>query len=358
MSLPGFNISILEKPTTKQKQRISSFLEKIGLEYEETVEVSIIITDETTNEIVGTGSFEGMVIKCMGVSPAHRGLGFSAHLLSLLVKEEFRRGREHLFIFTSPKNLDESSGNVFSGFKLIAQTDEIALLEMGPQTIQDYLEQLKGELNQKITTLSIKPVQIGAIVVNCNPFTLGHQYLIETAAKECDLLIVFVVTENRSVFPTDVRLQLVKEGTKHIENVLVLEGGDYIISQATFPRYFMKESGNISLAQARLDVTIFAEYIVPALKITRRYVGEEPFCPVTRAYNQAMQEILVPKGIELKIIPRKELDGEAISASKVRKLLVEGKFDAIAKIVPKTTLAFLRSPAAKPIIKKIKEKSA
>jgi len=353
MAYSGYSTVILENPNTKEQKRVSNFLESLGLEYEDTVELTIIITEPASKEIIATGSLEGKVIKCMGVSPAHRGLGLSAHLLSLLVKEEFKRGREHLFIFTAPKNLDESAGNVFSGFKLIAATDEIALLEMGPKTITDYLEALKEQVSSIKVQRTQKP--IGAIVVNCNPFTLGHQYLIETAAKECDLLIVFVVTEDRSIFPTDVRLKLVQEGTKHLKNVAVLEGGDYIISQATFPRYFMKESGDISLAQARLDVTIFAEYIAPALEITRRYVGEEPFCPVTRAYNQAMREILVPKGIELKILPRKALGGEAISASKVRRLLREDNFAEIAKLVPETTYAFLRSKAAEPIIKKIKE---
>ena len=182
---------------------------------------------------------------------------------------------------------------------------------------------------------------------------MGHQYLIETAAKECSQLIVFVVAEDKSLFPTEVRYKLVKAGTKHLENVIVLKGGDYIISPATFPRYFMKDFDDISVRQARLDVTIFGEHIAPALGISRRYVGEEPFDLVTNAYNQAMKEILLPKGIELKIIPRKEAKGKPISASTVRALIREEKMYEVMDLVPPTTYSFLISKEAKPIIQKI-----
>ncbi|MHA1504567.1 MAG: [citrate (pro-3S)-lyase] ligase, partial [Candidatus Heimdallarchaeota archaeon] len=140
-----------------------------------------------------------------------------------------------------------------------------------------------------------------------------------------------------------------------LENVLVLNGGDYIISSATFPNYFMKEFTNISLSQARLDVTIFGEQIAPTLGITRRYVGEEPYDLVTHSYNQAMKEILIPKGIELHIIPRKEQNGKPISASIVRQFLREDKFKELIDLVPPSTYNFLISKEAKKIIERIKE---
>ena len=44
----------------------------------------------------------------------------------------------------------------------------------------------------------------GSIVMNCNPFTLGHRYLIEYAAKNVDNLYIFVVEMTGSVsFCTD-----------------------------------------------------------------------------------------------------------------------------------------------------------
>lgn len=340
------------KPNERQRKIFSDFLEKQGLEYEEGVEFTLKVVDEVSGEMIGTGSIDGKVLKCMAIDPKRRGEGLSAHILSQLLKEQHKRGRNHIFVFTSPKNIEETAGNVFAGFKLVTKTDEIVLLEMGTYSIEDYIEELEFK-TRKIDNKENK--LIGSIVVNCNPFTLGHQYLIETAAKDCDHLIVFVVTEDKSVFPTNVRLELVKKGTKHLENVIVLEGGDYIISPATFPRYFLKEFDDISYQQAKLDVTIFGEFIAPALGITRRYVGEEPYCIVTKAYNQAMIEILGRKDIVLKIIPRIEINGEAISASKVRELIHQDNILEIRKLVPSSTFDFLTSEAARPIIEKIQK---
>ena len=352
MSLPGYLDEFYNRPSKRQRELFTKFLEKQGLEYEDTVEMTLKVIDEGSGEIVGTGSLEGKVIKCMAIDSSRRGEGLSAHILSSLVKEQFYRGRTHVFVFTNPKNIEETSGNVFAGFKIVAKTDEIVLLEMGSKTIINYLYDLKF-YTRGISPLSGKP--IGSVVVNCNPFTLGHQYLIETAANECSHLIVFVVSEDSSAFPTEIRKRLVIEGTKHLENVIVLDGGDYIISPATFPRYFMKECDNISLAQARLDVTIFGEQIAPTIGITKRFVGEEPYCMVTNSYNQAMQEILVPKGIELQIIPRKETNGAPISASKVRELIKEDRIEEIAKLVPYTTYNYIISKEAAQIRKKIRE---
>ena len=352
MAVGRFREEYYEDPTPEEKQVFKDFLNSQGLAYEENVDVSIKIIDEVTNEIVGTGSIQGKVLKCIAVDQNRRGEGLSALILSVLIKEQFNRGRSHLFVFTSPKNIEESLGNAFPGFKVVAKTSEIVLLEMGPNSIEKYLDELKFA-TRGIKEKTTKP--IGAIVVNCNPFTLGHQFLIEKAASECGFLYVFVVAEDRSLFPTDVRFNLVKEGTKHLENVLVLNGGDYIISSATFPNYFMKEFTNISLSQARLDVTIFGEQIAPTLGITRRYVGEEPYDLVTHSYNQAMKEILIPKGIELHVIPRKEQNGKPISASIVRQFLREDKFKELIDLVPPSTYNFLISKEAKKIIERIKK---
>ncbi|MHA1827551.1 MAG: [citrate (pro-3S)-lyase] ligase, partial [Candidatus Heimdallarchaeaceae archaeon] len=144
--------------------------------------------------------------------------------------------------------------------------------------------------------------------------------------------------------------------TAHLPNVVVFEGGKYVISSATFPTYFMKDYQNLTYAQAKLDVTIFLKYIVPVLGINRRYVGTEPYCPVTAAYNKAMEEILVKNGIELHRIPRKEIGDKAISASTVRQCIRENDFETLKKLVPPTTYEFLTSdnPEAKKIIEKIK----
>jgi [citrate (pro-3S)-lyase] ligase len=192
----------------------------------------------------------------------------------------------------------------------------------------------------------------GAIVMNCNPFTLGHQYLIETASKQVDRLIIFAVEEDASTFPFKDRFELMIQGTKHLDNVLVLPSSFYIISQATFPNYFLRDKEHAFTTYARLDLSIFG-YWFSQLNIKIRFVGEEPLDPMTDMYNQTMMEVLPKYGMQLKIIPRKENDSGVISASKVRALLKEDRWEEVAKFVPKTTYDYLLR--ADEIIAKLKK---
>lgn len=164
---------------------------------------------------------------------------------------------------------------------------------------------------------------VGAIVMNCNPFTLGHLYLIEYAAKEVDQLFIFVVEEDASFFSFDDRIMLVREGTKHLKNVIVLPSGSFMISKKTFAAYSNKAKLQNEKIDSSLDVEIFANYIAPSLGITIRFAGEEPLDNVTRQYNETMRRILPEHGIEFRTIKRKNQSGEPISASRVRKLLAE-----------------------------------
>ena len=202
------------------------------------------------------------------------------------------------------------------------------------------------ELDEYINSLaSVKRInvsgRIGSIVMNCNPFTLGHRYLIETAAKKCEVLYIFVVEENRSVFSFADRLELVRKGVKDLENVVVLPSGKFIISQTTFSAYFLKEEQKDAIIDPSEDVFIFASKIAPALDINIRFAGEEPFDKITNQYNASMKRILPKYGIEFEVIKRKEEGGEVISASKVRHLLQNKEFEKIKRIVPETTYDYL-----------------
>jgi len=183
--------------------------------------------------------------------------------------------------------------------------------------------------------------RVGAIVMNCNPFTLGHRYLIEYASAKSDILYVFAVEEDRSIFPFDDRIALMRAGTADLPNVHVLPSGSYIISTLTFPEYFDKDVKREETVDPSCDVELFARHIAPALGISVRFVGEEPLDPVTRRYNETMALTFPAYGIDLAVIPRKMREGEPISASRVRKLLETKDFDAIAKIVPQATLEYL-----------------
>lgn len=183
----------------------------------------------------------------------------------------------------------------------------------------------------------------GSIVMNCNPFTLGHRYLIEYAASQVDNLYIFVVEENRSYFTFDDRLDLVRKGTSDLKNVTVLPSGNFIISATTFPGYFYKDNLKEAKIDCSNDLTVFAQYIAPALNIKIRFAGEEPLDPVTNQYNEGMKELLPQYGMEFRAIPRKEDDEGigVISASRVRKYYEEGNLEDIKKIVPQTTYDYL-----------------
>ena len=196
--------------------------------------------------------------------------------------------------------------------------------------------------------------KIAALVMNANPFTLGHQYLIEKAAAENDLLHLFIVSEDASLVPFKIRKQLVMKGTAHLKNICYHDSGPYIISNATFPSYFQKDENAVIESHAMLDLTVFTQ-IAKVLGITRRYVGEEPTSLVTGIYNRIMSEKLPEQGIECIVVPRKTCEDTPISASNVRLALQNGDYDTLSKLVPQTTLDYFKSPEAIPVIERIRQ---
>jgi [citrate (pro-3S)-lyase] ligase len=196
-------------------------------------------------------------------------------------------------------------------------------------------------LDEYLSTITPLRSAIGAVVLNCNPFTLGHRYLVEQSAQKVARLFIFVVEEDKSVFSFADRIELVRQGTADIPNVTVIPSGKFIISSLTFTDYFGKSELQDRTIDPSMDVRLFGQFIAPKMGINIRFAGEEPLDNVTRQYNDAMRRILPQYGVEFEAIPRKESEGEVISASRVRKLLESKDFDAIAKIVPETTLVYL-----------------
>lgn len=186
-------------------------------------------------------------------------------------------------------------------------------------------------------------VESGAIVMNCNPFTIGHKYLVQTASSQVKILYVFVVSENKSRFDFSARYQMVKLGTQEFDNVIVLPSGPYIISSDTMNGYFIKDKlQSIHPIECYMtDLRIFGAVIAPKFGINTRFVGEEPADLYTNSYNQALKEILPDYGVKVIEIPRICIDGKVVSASEVRKLLEKKEFDKLAKFVPDTTLTYL-----------------
>ena len=291
-------------------------------------DITLFVEAWSGSLLVGCAGLAANVIKCVAVNEQLRGENLSARLLAEVENAALERGHFHLFLCTRPCNRERFAR---SGFWPIAQSGNNAvLMENTPQGIARYCRSLRAKRKSG--------ENIGAIVMNANPFTLGHRHLVE----QCDALHLFVVREDASFFPFSARIEMVRAGVAHLPNVVVHEGSQYIISRATFPAYFLKESGKVQQAWSEIDVLLFRNNIAPALGVTHRFIGSEPFCDVTRQYNQTLHALL-EDDITVVEIPRIKVTGNAISASEVRRLLKTQQFSRIRDIVPASTFAHLEA---------------
>ncbi len=319
---------------------VYALLEKCGLKYEKLDYMAAIF--DSDNKAYACGGYQGRTIKCVAVTEEARGEGLSNQIISHLLQRLLSENGDCIRLFTKPENEEMF---LSFGFKMISRADKAIFMERG-KGLEEYLDALKCHKTDGVN---------GCLVMNCNPFTKGHLYLAEYASQRCDTLYVFVVSEDRSVFPAKVRYELVKNGLVHLKNVKVLEGGPYIISQNTFPSYFIKEYSDVTKAHTQLDISVFSKYICPILNIKKRFVGEELTDRVTLEYNNAMLDILPKNDIEVIVVPRKTDDkGNIISASVVRKCIFENDFETVKGMVPECTFKYLISDNAKIIIEKIK----
>lgn len=355
-------IQTLNPTTPRQRQRIEAFLKRNGLRFDDMHYYAAVTDDD--GEMIAGGGLKGNVIKCVAVDDAHKGEAIANTLISHLIAHANEEGHSNVMLFTKPKNrqLFESLS-----FRLLAEAPEAVLMETGIGGINKTVEQLKkikeeGEVckennqgckkeektNLNITTpqhlntstpqpLTTTTPLRGVVVMNCNPFTLGHRYLIEQAAKQVERLFVMVVREDCSLFAYTERKAMVEQGVAHLKNVTVIDGSEYAISQATFPTYFLKRLDDAAYTQMLLDLDLFRRHIAPALGATIRFVGTEPTDQLTRRYNQLMHEVLA----DVRETARLEKEGNAVSASRVRKAMEQGDMSTIRQLVPPTTLPYI-----------------
>ncbi len=323
--------------------KVKKFLKKnFGLGHDEDTEYTLVIEEDEA--IVATASFSGNVIKQVAIKEIYRGEGYATILLEKLINKMISLRIVHLFVYTKPLNLDIF---ISMGFKKIASVyPHVVLLEWGNYSFEKYK-------NYLVEYKKFKDGKIGALVMNCNPFTLGHRYLVEKASQECEGVYIFIVEEEKSVIPFKVRLNLVREGIKDLNNVEVLNGGKYMITSATFPSYFTHQDDLIKI-QTELDSEIFGSLIAKALNINTRYVGNEPYCPVTRQYNDSLKKILPRHGVEVIEVNRKESNNEIISAKKVREAIQNDDWYVVKRMVPVTTFEYLKSDDCANIVENIK----
>lgn len=307
-------------------EELRRFLERMDLSYDGGIEYTALLRDGE-DRIVAAASLQGSVIKCVAVDPALQGEGLTATLVTALRREALARGQRHLFLYTKPRNRAQFTA---LGFYEIARTGTVLLMEDRRTGFAGWVERVRRPEAAGV---------IGAAVVNCNPMTLGHRYLIEQAAARCDFLYLLVVSEDRSAVPAADRRAIVEAAVGDLPHVAVSGTDRYLISSATFPDYFLKDKSAAGAVWTELDVAVFCR-LAKALGVTKRFVGSEPFCPVTEAYNRAMASALPAQEIELVELPRLEREGTAISATAVRRLIGGGRWQEIRPLVPEATWAY------------------
>lgn len=324
----------------EEQNVLVDFLRHHNLDYELDIDYSILVYDKDT--LVATASLANNVMKCFLVIDSYKSKNITNLMFSHLINVLASRKVFHYFVFTTPNNeLIFTSLNM----KKIVTTMNTVLLEGGAD-INEVLNDLKIKYN-------INGGKKASVIINANPMTNGHLYLIEEAAAGNDQVLVFVVSEDLSSFPFADRFEIIKEATKHLNNVTVLPTLSYLVSKLTFPKYFLKEDQLITDEQTLVDVLVYKQYYAKIFNIHRRYLGEEPYSYNTNKYNQVLKDHL---GKHIVIVPRKEFNNQAISASLVRKLIKTNKIDKIIDYVPVATYNYLLSPKGQKVVEKIQDK--
>ena len=319
-----YHIAEMPLGTPFFRAQVERFLGDNALAFEE-VDSYYVVTDGEGAILSGAG-IKGDVIKCVAVAEEHRSEGLMAPLISHIIGLQ---GGRNLKVFTKPEDR-----TVFEslGFHLLAEAPKAILLENG------------GGLEAYVRYLAALPRKgvCGVVVMNANPFTLGHRHLLEVALKQVDTLFVLPVKEDVSFFPYAERRSMLEA----VPGVVLAEGSAYQISAATFPTYFLKDLSEASETQMQLDIDLFARQIAPALGASVRFVGEEPEDALTSRYNSLMAQMLPSFGISTVVVPRLRLDGVVVSASRVRRALLEGHFADAARLTPGSVHPYLLSALA------------
>ena len=319
-----YHIAEMPLGTPFFRAQVERFLGDNALAFEK-VDSYYVVTDGEGAILSGAG-IKGDVIKCVAVAEEHRSEGLMAPLISHIIGLQ---GGRNLKVFTKPeyRRVFESLG-----FHLLAEAPKAILLENG------------GGLEAYVRYLAALPRKgvCGVVVMNANPFTLGHRHLLEVALKQVDTLFVLPVKEDVSFFPYAERRSMLEA----VPGVVLAEGSAYQISAATFPTYFLKDLSEASETQMQLDIDLFARQIAPALGASVRFVGEEPEDALTSRYNSLMAQMLPSFGISTVVVPRLRLDGVVVSASRVRRALLEGHFADAARLTPGSVHPYLLSALA------------
>ena len=317
--------------STHDRRSAQALIESAGLRFEQDFEDLVGVF--SAGRLAGCGARSGRVLKMLVVDPQFRGEGLLGDIVTELMRQGREAGYDGFFIFTRP-----ATASVFErlSFKPLVAHEKAVLLEHG-NGLYRYLRDRAPLMHSG---------ENAAVVINADPFTKGHEYLIERAAQHADTVYVLVSSEGRFVFPLEVRMELARRGVAHVPNAIVTATGPYVVSSATFPVYFLNPADKPDQIRIEIDIDLFGRHIAPAFAVRTRAVGTEPLDPVSRAYSQIMKRRLDQWGIQLLEIERKKIGDLWINTKRVRKALAEGDRRTVAASVPETTLSYLQTPEA------------
>lgn len=337
----GDTLTAISPRDARVQKQVDVLLEQEGIRRDGNLDYTCGLFDGDWR-LIATGSCFGNTIRCLAVDRDYQGEGLLNRVVTHLMEVQAERGNTHLFLYTKPRSA-KFFGDL--GFYEIVRLDDLVFMENRRRGFSDYCAALEKTRREGTSA---------AIVMNANPFSLGHLHLVERAAVENDVVHLFVLSEEAGPIPFAVRRRLVGEGTAHLSNVICHDSGPYLISSATFPSYFLKDEDTVIRAHAALDLEVFGK-IAPCLNVTRRYVGEEKSSHVTALYNEIMVRRLPELGITCRVVPRLERNSQTISASMVRKAIHDGRLEDIRPLVSESTWDYFVSPEAGAVIAAIQK---
>jgi [citrate (pro-3S)-lyase] ligase len=344
--MDDYSLSEIRVTDKRGLAEVDGLLRKEKIRRDPNLDYIVGLYDEDYH-LVATGACFANTLRCLAVDDAHQGEGLLNRVVSHLVEHQLERGNAHLFLYTKA-----DKARFFSdlGFHEIARVGgEVVFMENQKRGFSSFLETLAADKKDGSNA--------AALVMNCNPFTLGHRYLVERASAQNEVVHLFVVSEDASLFSFADRYAMIEAGCADLSNVVLHETQSYMISNAVFPSYFLEDEESVVRVQACLDLALFVK-IARALGITRRYVGEEPFSKVTGIYNEIMTNKLTEAGIECVVVTRKLAGERPISASEVRQLIHDGQLDAIRPLVPQSTFDYFETEEGRKTAERIRASSA
>lgn len=316
-------------------RQIDALLQQEGIQRDGNLDYTCGIFDDD-DTLIATGSCFDNTIRCLAVDSCHQGEGLLNIIMAHLMEVQLARGNSRLFLYTKPKaaRFMESLGF----YEIASVPGKLVFMENRRNGFSGFCKALPRLTGEKVA----------GIVMNANPFTLGHLHLVEQAAGENDAVHLFLLSEETGPIPFAVRKRLVREGIAHLGNVWLHETGPYLISSATFPSYFLKDGDTVIRTQAELDILIFGK-IAAQLGITCRYAGQEPSSHVTALYNEAMAQKLPSMGIRFVEIPRLTVAGRTVSASAVRQAIHDDRLESVREFLPQSSYCFFSGEEGKTV---------